>query len=131
MNTNLTHSHTKERHIIVGVEVVEEKTYSSLEGTLPTLNLSLRVSSWRLKGNLLPPIEGLWRTFCAQAQSLILDSSSKETTGQPVSTLSATPTGRLSMDASPVSGKKCRMHGCKNESTFCEFCSSCCSLCSP
>lgn len=109
MNTNLKLSNTREVRIIAGVELAAEKTYSSEENIHQTL--SLGITSSKSKESLQLQIEGLWQTFCAQAEKLTYVLSSSETTGQPAATQNVTVSGQKDMGANLLSVRNCQYHG--------------------
>lgn len=109
MNTNLRLSNTREVRIIAGVELAAEKTYSSEENIHQTL--SLGITSSKSKESLQLQIEGLWQTFCAQAEKLTSVLSSSETTGQPAATQNATVSGPKDTDVEPLLARPSRRYG--------------------
>lgn len=103
MNTSLTHSSTKVVRTIADAEHVEERIHTSAGDTRLTLGLDL--STLKSKESLQHQIDGLWKTFCEQALSLISDLYSSETTGQPTDTQNGTLTGPSVMAANRHSVK--------------------------
>lgn len=104
MNTNLQRLTTREQLTIAGVGFATAKTFTKDEVILQTYSLNLSMSKSRESSRLI--IDGLWQIFLGQVQSWILDSSSKETTGQHQNILNDTQSGQLGTAANQWSGNR-------------------------
>lgn len=109
MNTSQKRSGTTAERTIVGAQSAEVSKFTNFGPT--HLTYTFQTSGLKSRESLQPRIDALWRTFCEQAQSLISDSYSNETTGPLPSIPSGIPTGRQNTAASGTSGSRFRSVG--------------------